>query len=135
MLIASLIATLSTAEATDWAPPNLPACDSTSLLTRYEYAYVQQNICQLCGSTDEMYCSLDWPFSDVPSCEEYDKMRNSLYAYYGRAFQTDKWKAYFAGQSWYSVNPNYADSLLSPQAAKNAVLLKKMADEGTGCTK
>lgn len=134
MLIPVLASVLSSAHA-DWAPPNLPACSTISLLTRYDFEHVQQNICTLCGSVDEMYCSLDWPFSDVPSCDEYDKMRNGLYAYYGRAFQTEKWKTYFAGQSWYQTNPGYDDSMLSPQAARNAVLLKKMATEGTGCTK
>lgn len=123
------------ADPAPWQPPALPVCSSVSLLTRYDYAYVQANYCELCKSADENACELDWPSSDVPECKVYDQMRNGIYAYYGRAFETEQWKAHFAKLPWYKVNPAYSDALLSAEAKRNVVLLKEMAEKGTSCLK
>lgn len=132
-LVLSLALTTSLAQA--WEPPALPACSDLALLVQHDFAYVQANICTLCGSVSSNYCEMDWPTNDVPLCSDFDKMRNGIYAYYGRPFTTDQWKTYFASQSWYKVNPEYSDALLSEAAKRNVALLKKFADEGTSCMK
>ncbi len=132
-LLLALALTASPAQA--WEPPALPTCSSVSLLIQHDYAYVQANICKLCGSVSSDYCDFDWPSNDVMACSAYDAMRNSIFAYYGRAFSTDKWKTHFASQDWYKVNPDYSDDLLSEAAKRNVALLKKYADEGTSCMK
>jgi hypothetical protein len=125
----------ATTPVATWQPQSLPACSDVALLVKYDYAYVQQNICALCGKTDPMFCEMDWPANDVPACSDFDAMRNGIYAYYGRAFETEKWKAHFAAQSWYRVNPAYSDALSSPEARRNVATLKAIADAGAACTK
>ena len=46
--------------------------------------------------------------------------RNSVYAQYGRAFQSADLQEHFAKQAWYTVNPNYKDSMLT-ETDKNCV--------------
>ena len=130
-----LVLSFSTSPAQAWEPPALPACSNVALLVQHDYAYVQTNICTLCGPVSSNYCEFDWPSNDVMACSDLDTMRNSIYAYYGRPFSTDKWKNYFAGQEWYKVNPDYSDALLSEAAKRNVVLLKNYAEQGTICIK
>lgn len=40
-------------------------------------------------------------------------IRNEIYARHGYVFQTEKWRNYFAQFSWYAINDQYSDSLLS----------------------
>ncbi|MDP2313425.1 MAG: YARHG domain-containing protein [Pseudomonadota bacterium] len=122
-------------DAPAWQPPGLPVCSNVALLVKYDYAYVQQHICELCGKSDPNACEFDWPANDVPSCSDFDEMRNGIYAYYGRAFETEKWKAHFASKPWYRVNPHYSDALLSKEAQRNVAVLKAIADSGSACTK
>lgn len=121
--------------ADPWQPPVVSACTDVALLVKYDFAYIQANKCELCGKVDESFCVMDWPTNDVPSCSLYDEMRNSIYAWYGRPFETPKWKDHFAKVSWYKVNPAYSDALLSPEAKRNVLLLKDMAEKSTGCMK
>jgi hypothetical protein len=60
-------------------------------------------------------------------------MRNGIYAFYGRPFETPKWKAYFAGVSWYKADPTYTDARLSKTAVYNIELLKRKAANKEGC--
>ncbi len=46
--------------------------------------------------------------------------RNTIYARYGRSFTDPDLRAFFSRQSWYRVNPNYRDSLLSNLEETNA---------------
>jgi len=39
--------------------------------------------------------------------------RNSIYAKYGRTFNSDDLNNYFKSKSWYKINPDYTDSLLN----------------------
>lgn len=89
------------------------------LLTVYTFDEVQANYCALCGAHDEMACQLDWPTSDVPSCEIWDYYRNCIYATYGRPFEKEQWKQAFGSQPWYHPDPGYSDAKLSAAAKAN----------------
>jgi hypothetical protein len=134
-LLLSVALAANPAPASTWQPPAVPACSDIALLVNYDYSYVQANICQLCGAANPSACEYDWPTNDVPQCSYFDQLRNGIYAYYGRPFESEKWKAYFAKQTWYRVNPAYTDALLSPAAKRNVALLKDMADKGERCSK
>lgn len=123
----------TTAAPAAWKAPELPACTEIALLVKYDYAYVQQNYCNLCKHVDEHACVLDWPSSDVPSCAYFDQMRNGIYAYYGYTFQKEEWKKHFGAQPWYTPDPNYDAARMSPEATRNIALLKTMAEKKQGC--
>jgi hypothetical protein len=123
------------APAPSWQPPPLPVCSSVALLVKYDYSYIQANKCQLCGAVSNDFCDFDWPTNDVPMCSLFDELRSGIYAYYGKPFEAQKWKDYFAKVSWYKVNPAFSESLLGPEAARNVALLKSIAQAGTACTK
>ena len=117
--------------------PDAPAtlavkkCSDAWLLVRFDYDALNAThdlICEVCGKEGEQFCELDWPSSDVPTCETYDLLRNSIYAAYGRAFKTPKWSQLFGKEPWYKVNPKYDDALLSPIAKKNVEKLKALRD-------
>ncbi len=132
----SLVALAVAAEpSSPWAPPAVASCSKVGLLVKYDYSYIAANKCDLCGSVSQDFCEYDWPSNDVPACADFDTMRNGIYAYYGRAFETQKWKDYFSKQTWYKVNPAYSDTLLSAEAKRNVALLKDMAEKGTACAK
>lgn len=67
------------------------------------------------------------------SAWELDIMRNEIYARHGRPFVKVKFARYFNEQSWYEVNPNYSDGLLSLVEKRNANLIKAYQDR-TGLT-
>ncbi len=136
MLYAVLVSVaLAVEPAATWVPPVVSTCSNVALLVKYDYTYIAAHKCELCGSVSQDFCEYDWPSNDVPSCADFDVMRNGIYAYYGRAFDTQKWKDYFAKQAWYKVNPAYSDAALSAEAKRNVALLKDMAEKGTGCLK
>ncbi len=39
--------------------------------------------------------------------------RNTIFAYYGRSFQSDDLKRYFSKKRWYRINYNYNDNIIS----------------------
>lgn len=50
--------------------------------------------------------------------------RNEIYARHGRPFVHQDMQCYFNLQSWYSINPNYSNDLLSSIETKNAETIK-----------
>jgi hypothetical protein len=58
-------------------------------------------------------------FSDL----DLKKIRNEIYARHGRAFVSQDMACYFAKQSWYQINPNYSEKLLSSLEISNAVFV------------
>jgi len=54
---------------------------------------------------------------------ELKKARNEIYARHGRAFVSQDMACYFAKQSWYQINPNYSEKLLSSLEVSNAVFI------------
>jgi hypothetical protein len=101
------------------AQPKAMCTPDCRLLTVYTFDEVQANYCALCGAHDEMACTLDWPTSDVPTCEIWDYYRNCIYATYGRTFEKEQWKAAFRDQPWYTPDPGYSDAKLSAMAKAN----------------
>ncbi len=58
-------------------------------------------------------------FSDL----DLKKARNEIYARYGRKFVSQDMACYFAKQSWYKINSDYSEKLLSPVEVANAVFI------------
>lgn len=115
-------------------------CSSNSLsLIKWSFEELQSNFASLCckeGGLDpnnSMSCELDWPFSDVPACSEYDLMRNEIYARYGREFKSDKWKKAFGARSWYKIRADYSDDEVSAVAQKNVTHLLKRKKDKVSC--
>jgi len=50
---------------------------------------------------------------------ELKLLRNTIFAKYGRSFKSDMLKTWFAKKSWYKVNPNYSDKVLTNTDKKN----------------
>jgi hypothetical protein len=120
--------------AVSFVPPNLEECSDVVLLTRYAFDDLAQGrFCSLCEGKDGRACIMDWPFNDVPPCQAYEAMMNTIYAYYGRPFTTSKWKNHFAQEPWYKADPSYRDSRLSPMARRNVEFLRKKARSRDGC--
>lgn len=111
------------------------ACSEDAfLLTQYSYANLQAGgYCKLCRAFDENACDLDWPFSDVPSCKAYDEIRNGIFAFYGRTFESEEWRAFFAAKPWYKPDPAFTEERLSNVARSNVAYLKRAATEKIGC--
>lgn len=65
--------------------------------------------------------------ADVESLtkEQLRIARNEIYARHGMPFGTDDLKRYFESQSWYAVNPNYHDGLLSELEHKNIYFISQ----------
>ncbi len=138
LLLAAALAAPAAAPVTTptaWTAPPLLMCDDTRLLVTYDYEYIQTHICDLCGKTEPERCVMDWPVNDVPECGYFDELRNNIYAYYGRPFETPKWHDWFAKVPWYKVNPNYTDTLLSAEARHNVATLKSIVAKAQVCTK
>ena len=111
-------------------------------MIQWPYDERQSKHQELCCGEDgypngSMECELDWPISDVLPCADYaqllDTMRNEIFAYYGRAFVSAKWKAHFAQQPWYKVREDYSADWLNPIAEANVVALLKLKREQKSC--
>ena len=44
--------------------------------------------------------------------------RNTVFAKYGREFQSKDLRDYFTSTLWYKINPNYSDDMLSEEDIK-----------------
>jgi len=55
--------------------------------------------------------------------EELALIRNEIYARHGRKFKTPKYQEYFNSKSWYRINPNYTDDLLTGTDRANLDLI------------
>lgn len=51
------------------------------------------------------------------------RARNEIYARYGREFVSKDMSCYFDKQSWYKINPEYSEKLLSTLEVSNAVFI------------
>ena len=114
-------------------------CASNGLsLIKWPYAKRQAKE-ECCGSKltdaqkEELMCELDWPSRDVPSCDIYDELRNTIFALHGREFSTAKWQKFFSKQSWYQPRKDYKDTDVGTVAMANVQLLIKMKKEKQGC--
>ena len=78
-------------------------------------------------------CNLDWPFSDVPSCDSWALLRNGIFARYGYPFQKTEWKAEFGRWDWYKRNDAFDPEQMSATARANIALLQRYETEGFSC--
>lgn len=53
-------------------------------------------------------------------------LKNTIYAQYGRQFQSSKLQEFFDQQWWYESNPNYSDSLLTVEDKKALAIIQQM---------
>lgn len=115
-------------------------CSDPSLaLVKWDFDRLQSGFHDLCCqgdalAPDDMECSLDWPFSDVPPCEEWARMRNSVYARYGYPFDNARWKKEFEVKSWYTRRDDFDPSWLSGTATANIQRLKENETMKVACS-
>ena len=109
-------------------------CASNSLmLTKFSFKELSEGkYCDECKEFDEDACGLDWPSSDMMRCEEYDVMRNGIYAAYGNTFAKKKWQERFAKEPWYKATGKVDELALPVVAQKN---IKYLKDEAAACRK
>jgi hypothetical protein len=65
-------------------------------------------------------------------CRSLWIQRNTIFARYGRVFQSAEVRAYFNQQSWYRPNPGYHEGLLS-QAEKQSAARILAAEKSSDC--
>ncbi len=140
----TLITALVVCSGVNAAPPKAAAkapgataaeCkDTCLLLTRLSFDEVQKNICSLCGGHDEIFCELDWPASDVPSCSIWDDMRNCIFAAHGHVFKSPAYKTKFEGKPWHRANPKFDAKTLPKVAQDNVQRLLRYKKQRYQCT-
>ncbi|HZS40975.1 MAG TPA: YARHG domain-containing protein [Polyangia bacterium] len=59
-------------------------------------------------------------------------LRNTIYARRGRTFKSQILRDHFEGMSWYKVDPNYSDKLLTKADTRNIALIKSVENEFGG---
>jgi YARHG domain len=59
-------------------------------------------------------------------------LRNTIYARRGRTFKSQILRDHFEGMSWYKVDPNYSDKLLTANDSRNIALIKSVENEFGG---
>ena len=85
-------------------------------------------------------CRAEWPADEiVEKCDPFYLksmdpaylriLRNAVYATYGRAFQSEDLKAYFANEDWYSEKPDFSEDMLSAPEKACAGVIKQVEDE------
>ena len=113
-------------------------CKSDALLLLlYPYEDLQGGKCgDVCCESDPEHwcCDLDWPFSDVPSCDAYARMRNEIFARYGYPFTDPKWRKEFEKAPYYKRREDFDSSWLTPMATRNVATLKDLEEKHVGCT-
>ncbi len=116
--------------------PSLDAetcADACALLTRVSYDELTKNACGLCKKHDDTFCTMDFPFSDVPSCEAYDELRNCIFARFGYVFSKPKWREQFGKAPWYKPDPSFTEAKLPAVAKSNVQKLKDLKAKKQGC--
>jgi len=113
---------------------NAETCgDACSLLTLYSYDELAANACKICKKHDKTFCEMDFPFSDVPSCDAYDELRNCIFARFGYVFAKPKWQQQFGKLPWYKPDPAFTEAKLPPVAKANVQKLKDLKAKRQGC--
>jgi hypothetical protein len=106
--------------------PPIPCSDDCLLLLDFKYEELERGgYCALCGPYVEGACDQDWPSDERLSCERYDYLRNCIYARLGYQFETaPEWRRVFDQESWYTPDPNFEWSRVTPVQVENAKTLK-----------
>lgn len=115
------------------------ACaDSSLALLKWDVETLRAEFHSICCAgdalpPDDMECSLDWPFSDVPSCRAWAHMRNSVYARYGYPFEDPTWRRTVEKQPWYQRRDDFEPSWLTPVAQRNVERLRGYERDKVAC--
>jgi formylglycine-generating enzyme required for sulfatase activity len=113
---------------------NAETCgDACALLTLYSYDELVANACKICKKHDNTFCEMDFPFSDVPTCDAYDELRNCIFARFGYVFAKPKWQQQFGKLPWYKPDPSFTEAKLPPVAKANVQKLKDLKAKRQGC--
>lgn len=64
-------------------------------------------------------CEMDWPWNDVPSCEEWAWYRNAILARYGYPFDEAQWKKEFGNEPYYTRRDDFETSWMTAEAKRN----------------
>jgi uncharacterized protein len=107
--------------------------DPCALLTVAAYDDLVAGACKLRKKHDTTFCEIDFPWSDVPSCDAYDELRNCIYARFGYVFSKTKWQEQFGKQPWYKPDPSFTEAKLPPVAKANVQKLKDLKAKRQGC--
>jgi hypothetical protein len=107
--------------------------DPCALLTVAAYDDLVASACKLCKKHDTTFCEIDFPWSDVPSCDAYDELCNCLYARFGYVFSKPKWQEQFGKQPWYKPDPSFTEDKLPPVAKANVQKLKDLKAKRQNC--
>jgi len=75
---------------------------------------------------------LDTEYLISLDAERYGELRNEVYASYGRAFVTQKYRDYFSQKPWYKAVTNYSDSWLTPNDRANIALIQSFENPSDG---
>lgn len=84
------------------------------------------------AQSDLLNKTIDMILKDQPIKKEYLQLledyrvryiKNSIYAKHGRVFQDKKLASYFTRRSWYRINRNYSDALLSSMDKRNLAII------------
>ena len=63
------------------------------------------------------------------SSKELQILRNSVYAQYGRQFDSPNLQNYFKKQWWYEINPDYADAMLTKEDKKLLSIINQLNEQ------
>jgi formylglycine-generating enzyme len=107
--------------------------DPCALLTRFAYDDLVANACKICGKVDDTFCTVDFPWNDVPSCDAYDELRNCVYARFGYVFSKPRWQQQFASRPWYRADPAFSEAKLPSVVRANVQKLKELKAKRQGC--
>ncbi|MBL4637625.1 MAG: YARHG domain-containing protein [Kofleriaceae bacterium] len=69
-------------------------------------------------------CAVDWQVFEDDKCEQWDYLRNCVYAAGGKVFRKDYIQEEYADFSWYSPSKNFSHDKLSSVAKANIKLTK-----------
>ncbi len=125
---APAVAPAAPAPAPEPAAPTGPCADDCLLLMEHRYEDLASGgYCELCGDQDPLACELDWPSSDLMPCDEFDRLRNCIYARLGYDFEgAPEWRAVFDQEPWYEPDPKFRWSNVSKVQVANANTLKEI---------
>ncbi len=91
------------------------------MLTKYSLEELEKG-------THEKLCDGDKLLARF-NCDQYDVMRNCIYAAYGYKFKKKRWQTLFATKDWYKPSGNFRESQIPKVATENIRALKTRASQ------
>jgi formylglycine-generating enzyme required for sulfatase activity len=118
--------------------------DACSLLVLFAYDELAKHACEMCseygmrgfcedGPYDGTRETADFPFSPSTSCDQYDELRNCIFARFGYVFSKPKWQQQFGKLPWYKPDPSFTEAKLPAVAKANVQKLKDLKAKKQNC--